>query len=263
MMAKILRLLILILIFLISVPTYASHILVFVHGYLGDGGEWRPTGIINTLQHNGWQDAGHLFPQGPALSMIQPIATVNYIYTVTLPSEAPLSSQAQWLDVYLRTLQQRHPDSSLIIVGHSAGGVVARLVMVAGKIPVQGLISIASPHLGTNKAELGAEISNSPAGWITPMLGLGTINRSQGLYRDLIRERPYTLLFWLNRQPHPQTSYISVIRTGDNWVAPYSQDMNNVVALKGLSETVVTVGKHSLNPSDGPLLVTLLSKFLK
>lgn len=260
MMAKNLRFLALILIFLISLPTYASQILVFVHGYLGDGGEWRPTGIINTLQHNGWQDAGHLFPHGPALGIVQPSATANYIYTVTLPSEAPLSAQAQWLDVYLRTLQQRHPAGALILVGHSAGGVVARLVMVAGKIPVQGLITIASPHLGTDKAELGAEINNSPASWVTPMLGLGTINRSQGLYRDLIRERPYTLLFWLNRQPHPQGIYISVIRTGDNWVAPYSQDMNNVLALKGLSETVVTAGTHSLNPFDGPLLVFLLSK---
>ncbi|MBE9562053.1 MAG: alpha/beta fold hydrolase, partial [Proteobacteria bacterium] len=172
----------LILFMLFSLPSYANNTLVFIHGYLGDGSSWRPTGIIYALQHNGWQDSGHLFPNGPKLGTIRPSTTKNYIYTVTLPSEAPLTIQARWLDIYLRNLQQRHPDNSLILVGHSAGGVVARLVMVAGKIKVKGLISIASPHLGTDKAELGAAISDSPASMFTPMLGLGAINRSQGLY---------------------------------------------------------------------------------
>ncbi len=262
-MAKILRFITLITFFLISVPTYANYTLVLIHGYLGDGSNWRPVGIINTLQHNGWQDAGHLFPNGPSLGLIQPNSNNNYIYTVTLPSEAPLSIQAQWLDMYLQNLQQRHVDNSLVLVGHSAGGVVARLVMVAGKIKVKGLISIASPHLGTYKAELGADINNSPAGLITPMLGLGAINRSQGLYYDLIRERPNSLLFWLNRQPHPKGFYVSIIRNADDWVAPYSQDMNNVSALHGLSKTITTIGNHSLNFSDGKLLVNLLNKLLK
>ncbi|MDM8567444.1 alpha/beta fold hydrolase [Candidatus Halobeggiatoa sp. HSG11] len=257
------RLLILFLTIFISLPSYASNTLVFIHGYQGDGSTWRPTGIIYALQRNGWQDSGHLFPQGPTLGIAKPSPTGNYMYTVTLPSEAPLAAQARWLDVYLRNLKQRHPDNSLVLVGHSAGGIVARLVMVTGKISVKGLISIASPHLGTDKAELGTAINNSPASMFTPMLGLGSINRSQGLYYDLTREHPRSLLFWLNRQPHPQGFYISIIRNGDGWVAPYSQNMNNVVALRGLSKTVITVGEHSLNPSDGPLLVNLLNKYLK
>ena len=173
-MANILRFLTLVIFFLISVPTYANYTLVFIHGYLGDGSNWRPTGIIYNLQHNGWQDAGHLFPNGPSLGLVRPSTSSNYMYTVTLPSEAPLSTQAQWLDMYLKNLQQRHSDNSLVLIGHSAGGVVARLVMIAGKIQIKGLISIASPHLGTDKAELATDINNSPAGLITPMLGLGT-----------------------------------------------------------------------------------------
>ena len=261
MMVRILQFITLITFFLISVPTYANYTLVFIHGYLSDGSNWRLAGIIDTLQHNGWQDAGHLFPNGPLLGSIQ--SDTNNIYTVTLPSEAPLPIQAQWLDIYLQNLQQRHPDNQLVLIGHSAGGVVARLVMVTGKIKIKGLISIASPHLGTDKAELATYINNSPASLITPMLGLGTINRSQGLYLDLIRERPYSLLFWLNHQPHPKGFYVSIIRNGDDWVAPYSQDMNNVSALRGLSKIIVTIGNHSLNFSDGVLLVNLLNKLLK
>ncbi|MCK5876624.1 MAG: alpha/beta hydrolase [Candidatus Marithrix sp.] len=248
----------------ISLPSYASNTLVFIHGYQDDGSNWRPVGIIHALQRNGWQDSGHLSPRGPVLnSNVTASSTENYMYTVTLPSEAPLTTQASWLSLYLNNLQQRHPNNSLILIGHSAGGVVARLVMVTKKFSIKGLISIASPHLGTDKAELGTMINNSPASMCTPMLGLGTINRSQGLYNDLTREHPQNLLFWLNRQPHPSGFYISVIRNRDDWVAPYSQNMNNVSALRGVSKTVMTNGEHSLNPSDGALLVNLLKKLIK
>lgn len=266
MKEKVLRQILSLLLFsLLSVSTYAGHTLIFIHGYLGDGSTWRPSGIIHTLQMAGWQDAGHLFPNGPIpAEKIAPNPIERYVYTVTLPSEAPLVMQAQWLDFYLRYLQKKHPDNALVLVGHSAGGVVARLVMVVGGIPVQGLITIASPHLGTDKAEWGTMLGNSPFSWIAPFFGLDTINRSKGLYWDLAREYPTSLLFWLNRQPHPKAFYISIVRIGgDEWVPPYSQDMNDVLALHGKAQTVTTGGTHSLHPADGPLLVSLLERLLK
>jgi pimeloyl-ACP methyl ester carboxylesterase len=254
----------LLLILLVSLPAHAGHTLVFIHGYLGDGSAWRPTGIISALQGAGWQDAGHLFPNGPMPGGVPPNPMERYLYTVTLPSEAPLAAQAQWLDFYLRALQGRHPNNSLILVGHSAGGVVARLVMVVSGIPVQGLITIASPHLGTDKAEWGTMLSNSPFSWFAPFFGLDTLNRSKGLYWDLVREHPASLLFWLNRQPHPSAFYVSIVREGgDNWVPAYSQDMNDVPALRGLAMTVTSVGTHSLQPADGPVLASLLEKYDK
>ncbi len=247
----------------LSLSSYAGQTLVLIHGYLSDGSGWRPLGIIAALQAAGWQDSGHLFPNAslPGVTPVSP--TGRYVYTVTLPSEAPLAVQAQYLDFYLRYLQQKHPDNSLILVGHSAGGVVARLVMVRSGIPIKGLITIASPHLGTETAEWGELLSDSPFRWISPFLGLDTINRSEGLYRDLVRENPSSLLFWLNRQPHPKAFYVSIVRAAcDEWVPSYSQDMNNVVALRGLAITVTSGGGHSLQPSDGPLLVSLLERLL-
>lgn len=249
---------------LLSLPAIAGHTLVLIHGYLGDGSGWRPTGIVSVLQADGWQDAGHLFPNSPLPGGVEvPSPSGRYLYTVTLPSEAPIAVQAQWLDFYLRTLQGRHPDNSLVLVGHSTGGVVARLVIVMSKIPVQGLITIASPHLGTDKAELGTILSNSPVSWITPFLGLNTLNRSKGLYWDLVREHPTSLLFWLNRQPHPKGFYASIVRNGgDKWVPFSSQDMNNVPALREVALTVISDGKHSLESADGPVLAFLLELLL-
>jgi pimeloyl-ACP methyl ester carboxylesterase len=247
---------------LFSTWSYAGTTVVLVHGYLADGSNWRFSGIVAALQAAGIADGGNWFPHGPP--PISPYQSERYVYTVTLPSEAPLPVQAQWLDFYLRSIQHRHPDNDLILVGHSAGGVVARLVMVSSNLPIQGLITIASPHLGTDKAELGAQLSNSPWSWIAPFFGLDTINRSEGLYWDLVREYPATPLFGLNRQPHPDNAfYVSIIRIGDDeWVPPYSQDMNNVPALRGRSLTITTGGTHSLHPADGPLLVSLLDRLL-
>ncbi len=251
----------LLFIWLVSLAAHAGHTLVLIHGYLDDGSSWRQTGIVSALQAAGWQDAGHLFPNAPL--PVAPNAMERNLYTVTLPSEAPLATQAQWLDFYLRQLQKRYPKNSLILVGHSAGGVVARLVMVVSGIPVQGLITIASPHLGTDKAEWGTILSNSPFCWIAPFFGLDTLNRSKGLYRDLVREHPASLLFWLNRQSHPNAFYVSIVRAeGDKWVPGYSQDMNDVPALRGLAMTVTSAGTHSLQVADGPLLASLLERLL-
>jgi len=220
--------------------------------------------LFQLCKGGGWQDGGHLLPNASLPAGVRPSPTGRYVYTVTLHSEAPLAMQAQGLDFYLRHLQQKHPDNSLILLGHSVGGVVARLVMVRSGIPIKGLITIASPHLGTDKAEWGTLLSNSPFSWVSPFLGLDTINRSESLYRDLVRENPNSLLFWLNRQPHPRAFYVSIVRVaGDKWVPTSRQDMNDVLALRGLAKTVTSGSTHSLQPADGPLLVSLLDKILK
>lgn len=232
-----LRIITFIFILFLSASSYAGKTVVLIHGYLGDDSSWHANGIVAALQQH------------------------YYTYTVNLPSEAPLVAQAQYLDVYLRDIKTKHPKNSLVLVGHSAGGVVARLVMVRSGIPIQGLITISSPHLGTDKAELAYNISNSPFGWIAPFLGLSTINRSRDLYRDLMRENPSSLIFWLNRQPHPKAFYSSIVRiAGDKWVAPYSQDLNDVPALRGLATTITSVGTHHLQPADGPVLLDLLNR---
>lgn len=250
-----------------SLPTQGGQTVVLIHGYLSDGSSWRPLGIVNALQQVGWVDAGHTFPSGAAV--LPPLnhsqAPTHYVYTVTLPSEAILPAQTSWLGTYLQAIHARHPNNDLVLVGHSVGGVVARLAVVSLGIPIKGLITIASPHLGTDKAEVGIMAHNSPLGWFAPLFGWDTLNRSQGLYWDLVREYPGSLLFWLNRQPHPIARYISVVRrgeeigAGDYLVPAYSQDMNNIIALQGRSEVIFSIGMHALQPADGPLLMTLLA----
>ncbi|OQW91599.1 MAG: hypothetical protein BWK79_16525 [Beggiatoa sp. IS2] len=251
---------------LIALPVYAGQTAVLIHGYWSDGSDWRKLGIVQALQLAGWQDAGHALPYGILPAWGYPNATGNFVYTVTLPAEAPLPVQVSWLGTYLQGLHARHPDNDLVLVGHSAGGVVARLAMVVTGAPVRTLVTIASPHLGTDAAELGLEITHSPAGWFLPFLGGNTLLRSEGLYRDLVREYPGTLLFWLNRQSHPEARYISIVRigvrvgTGDHIVPIYSQDLNYVPALSGKSTTISSIGFHGLQPADGPLLASVLAE---
>lgn len=254
------------LLFLVHQCSVATPVAVLIHGYLAEGSSWRTTGIVYQLNQAGWQDNGHLLPTGPVSVPKRPLQAdqLGYLYTLTLPSEAPLPLQSQWLSFYLDQLQRRHASAEFILIGHSAGGVVARLTTVKyPDIPIVGLMTIASPHLGSDKAELGIALSNSPLGWFAPFWGLDTLNRSEELYRDLMRESPATPLFWLNRQPHPPILYAAIVRVGaDRWVAPYSQDLNDVPALQGQAITVVTVGKHALHPADGSILVPLLDTFL-
>ncbi len=252
----------------LSLGTQAA-VLVLVPGYLGDGGSWRESGVTTVLGGAGWADGGHLGmgPRGVLVRGRSP-ASPRTLYTLSLPTEAPLLMQARYLTAYLDVLHKRHPDETLLLAGHSAGGVVARLGMVQNpESAVAVLITLASPHLGTQSAELGAMAGQSPLAFMAPMLGGNTLNRSQGLYRDLARERPNSLLYWLNRQQHPHAVYVSIVRKddsllglGDMVVPDWSQDMNNVQALRGRSRTLQVAGGHELEGSDGALLARILSR---
>jgi len=255
----------------VSLPSAAmADTLVLVQGYLGSAGSWRISGIVPILHQRGWVDAGHLLvgPDARLNSTLPAPKSENRLYTLDLPTEAPVALQAQVLSANIAEVARRHPGEKMLVAAHSAGGVVARYEMVTNpKTQIDTLVTIASPHLGTSTAEVGSMIGQSPLSWVAPFFGASTINRSQVLYRDLWREGPYTMLGWLNRQPHPKARYISVIRTtdvrapyaGDSVVAGWSRDMNVVPALAGRAERIVSPGDHGLRSDDGLLIADLLS----
>jgi pimeloyl-ACP methyl ester carboxylesterase len=258
-----------ILLLLVLPATAPAETLVLLQGYLADEDYWRESGITHMLARNGWADAGTLRATPAGIRVDRPTPAGNRrVYTLALPSEAPLMVQLGYLEQYLGVIQDLYPNESLILSGHSAGGVLGRLYMVRHPdIPVGALITFASPHLGTDSAEIGATAGSSPLGWVAPLIGGGTLNRSQGLYYDLVRERPGSLLFWLNRQEHPSSRYISVVREddgllnlGDLVVPAWSQDMNQVFALRGRASKIVTLTGHGLTRQDGELLLQILRR---
>ncbi|MCG8427787.1 MAG: alpha/beta fold hydrolase [Chromatiales bacterium] len=252
--------------------TAKADVLVLVHGYLGSGHSWEQSGVNAVLEQNGWIRAGLLF-SGPQGIQIIPVAggdAANKVYAVELPSTAPLTLQADHLRAMLNTLSARHPDEPIILAGHSAGGVVARLALVrSGVGNIKALITIASPHLGTGRAIQALEATNSsgPTGFLKNMFGgstYHTVKNSWGALLDLTPPRPGNMLYWLNGQTHPDIAYYSVVRSGptglgDELVPLYSQDMNNIPALQGKVEVRMAHAAHSLTPQDGATLVDILS----
>ncbi|HHH43701.1 MAG TPA: alpha/beta fold hydrolase [Gammaproteobacteria bacterium] len=250
-------------------PLYAD-VLVLVHGYATDARTWELSGVNDALQAHGWPRAGVL----PAASAV---SAANKSYSVNLPAQAPLLVQADYLRAVLYQLRQYYPQEKLILAGHSAGGVVARLV-VLGNNPfhVDELITIATPNLGTYRAAQGLDVVDSKP-FFCPGPGIDMLKSaliggeydylrdSRPLLVDLLPAESGNVLAWLNQQPHPDIIYYSVIRQsafgdGDEIVPAYSQDMNNVPALRGRARVLVTPAGHSLNPQDGVLLAGILSQ---
>ncbi|MGI9301439.1 MAG: alpha/beta fold hydrolase [Gammaproteobacteria bacterium] len=253
----------------LSLPTVcAAETLVLIQGFMAGGHIWRYAGVTRELVGAGWADGGHLRVVSSKVRA-QDVAGQKgsrRFFTITLPSDAPLLLQARYLEHYVRFIRQRHADSPVILAGHSAGGVLGRLYMVRNPDSgVSALITIASPHLGTEGAELALVAEESLRGLLAPFLGEEMLERSQGLFHDLSRESQSNLLGWLNRQPHPRARYTSVVRepredgVGDLLVPAWSQDMNRVAALRGHAALVKTRGSHALVRSDGRLLVRILN----
>jgi alpha-beta hydrolase superfamily lysophospholipase len=56
----------------------------------------------------------------------------------------------------VNTITVQYPDESIILAGHSAGGLAARAALVRHDLKnANRLVSIASPHMGTDMAGLG------------------------------------------------------------------------------------------------------------
>ncbi len=247
----------------------AADLLILVHGYQSDAGTWVRSGVVDTLGQSGWTPGGLLIPSGPL-----PTASFmgnNTVWLAQLPSEAPLSVQAGALLVSVQGLHRKWPDQPIVLVGHSAGGVVARMALVLARpaLPNATLITIASPHLGTVRAAQALEATRLPfpVSWMADALGgphYQSLKRSWPLLTELAM-LPGSSLDWLNHQPHPQARYVSILRgsstgiAGDALVPGYSQDLNQVPPLRGRARVLVVPGSHDLGPADGSALLGILA----
>jgi len=255
---RIMGLMALLLVLILPVRSSRADALVLVHGYLGDANSWFSSGVANGLRRAGWHFGGTLASGRQGVTVRGGEAGDKRFYVMSLPSEAPFEYQLRLLQPMLKAVRKRHPDEPLTLVGHSLGAVLARYAMVVDPdLKVKGLVSIAGPHLGTDKAELGLLAGSTPLSMMAPMIGAGTINRARSLYKELVPAKPGTFLFWLNHQPHPAAMYYSIVRTGgggasigDMVVPAYSQDMNNVAALKGRSWVSRSASGHMLERAD-------------
>ena len=267
------------LILLLAGLPAGADVLVLVHGFLGSDRSWLESGVIEILDRNGYPLAGIYYPSaGGMLFQSTGRRSDNAVYAVNVPSTAPIALQADWLSTYLRDIHARHPDDPITLIGHSAGGVVARLSLVRDHpAGVVRLITIAAPHLGTWRAlealdavdSDGLPILRDIKKWeVKRRIGdwaYYTLKASQGVLHDLVPPRPGTFLYWLNLQPHPDIDYISIIRSGtffmpgDRLVPPFSQDMRRVPAIGPKARAYTMAQGHLLSPLDGQVIVNLLA----
>jgi pimeloyl-ACP methyl ester carboxylesterase len=257
---------------LLVAGTARADIILLVHGYLGSAFSWQASGVNSELMAKGWLREGviHTGRAGVLMPQLASSDMPHKIYGIDLPSTASLLVQSDLLTQSLRALEQRYPEENITLVGHSAGGVVARMALVRGGAgQVTRLITIASPHMGTVRAlqALDATDGSGPIGFFKDMFGgdlYHTVKHSWPILVDLAPPAPGNALFWLNAQPHPDIEYISVVRRepsgfGGDQIAPaFSQNMNSVPALRGRSRVIVVPADHGLTQGDGALLAQLM-----
>ena len=262
------------LLIFISIPTHAD-IMLLIHGYLGDASSWESSGINSELHQQGWARAGMFqgSPHGLQLFITESNAAKNKVYAATLPSETPVMVQADVLKNIIDIIQQNHKNEKIILVGHSAGGVVARMALIRHQLKnIKALITIASPHIGTGRADQALDITanHGPFNMVKSFVGgdgYDALKHSRGLMVDLRHPQPGNMLYWLNSQPHPDIHYASIIRlnndgaSGDYYVPGFSQNMNNVPALLGQSSTYTTPTSHFLVQQDANTILSIIERW--
>ena len=257
----------------ISLPADAE-LMLLIHGYLGNATSWEKSGVNEQLHQQGWQRAGMFrgSPHGPQLYTTEHSQARNRVYVATLPSNAPAIIQADVLNdiINIIRLTKNNKHEKIILVGHSAGGVIARLALIRHQLKnIKGLVTIASPHLGTHRADQALDITanHGPFNMVKRFVGgsdYDALTHSRGLMIDLRYPQPGNMLYWLNSQNHQKIYYSSIIRTnnngetGDFYVPGFSQNMNNVAALRGQSSTFITPASHFLVRQDANSILSII-----
>ncbi len=254
-------------------PASFAETLVLIHGYLSDSSSWHKNKTTYPLQRAGWVYAGNYSTAKSAQLIITtpPLQTLKkkgkVFVTVDLPADAPIELQAGLLGLYLNHLYKQRQEA-LILVGHSAGGVVSRAwLTLPTHQPTKALITIASPHLGTPLAQLAALGATTPLNEMGRVMGMKNFRKSKAIFSDLKEESHGNYLYWLNRQKHPAIQYLSIIRNNQagfnafDYVVPKkSQNMNNVWALRGHSAVLLTGGDHFLSERDGAYIRDMIEQ---
>lgn len=251
-----------------------ADVILLVHGYQGNVMSWERSGVASVLQQFGWKRAAVLIATPVGLQSV-PMKwrdADNKVVNLQLNSEIPLRGQANVVTGAMRWINDRYPQEKLIVVGHSLGGVAARLALVLnGAHNVQALITIASPHLGTVLAYRGLDEIDDPLPieMLKEFFGgrvYDTLQRSRGLLHDIVPEIPGKLLHWLNTREHPPIRYFSVVRSslngmlGDPIVPGHSQDMQNVMAIGKRSTRIIQGFNHWLSVLDGYALINIIDQ---
>ncbi len=268
------KLLLLMLILLASVSPSRADVMLLIHGYQGTVFSWENSAVSPVLDQFGWK-RGAVLIASPAGLVPVPLKwqdEQNKTVNLQLNSELPLVMQSDVVATAIRWINARYPAERIIIVGHSLGGVVARMALVRGGGPsVVALVTIASPHLGTALAYRGLDELDAPlpVRILREYLGgevYDMLQRSRGLLHDIVPAIPGRLLHWLNTRQHPPIRYFSVVRSsvngtlGDPIVSGYSQDMANVPAIGNRSTRLIQGFTHFLNVLDGYALVNILEQ---
>ena len=103
------------------------------------------------------------------------------------------------LRVLLRDLRRRHPGVPIDVVAHSQGGLVARQALRGNPDGIERLVTLATPHQGTNLATLWGYLRNVPgrgvvsgavdglAGWSAEGTSIGQMSETSAFVDDLAR----------------------------------------------------------------------------
>jgi triacylglycerol lipase len=118
----------------------AGPVIVLVHGFLCNSGMWGPL-----RRHLRRTDLAR-------------------VYTVSLdPFYRSIERSKTELYQKLARICQREQVSEVVLVGHSMGGVLSRIVQAETPALVQAAITIGAPHAGTDAARFVSSIYSGPA----------------------------------------------------------------------------------------------------
>ncbi|MDD4531283.1 MAG: alpha/beta hydrolase [Candidatus Pacebacteria bacterium] len=210
--------------------------------------------VVFALQ--GWSESGH-WKNSLLVEVLENIPGVKVVVVDYLDGKGKLAQFHSHLkaeeyaliaEKFYQQARDDYPNAQILVVGHSLGGIIARILCRKGLFPSKDMVLVGTPNNGITYKMFGGKIIGLV---VFPLLWILSAKRACNVpvFRDLLRGSDFLLL--LNRAGIPQDAHY-IIGLKDKYVEPWSSDP------WGVGQSVN--GDHHLFPLNGKSLNDLSTK---
>ena len=136
----------------------ARPLVIFIHGMGMDAAMWAEPALARIL--GGKYPLSVLLGEDEMRTSFHDLKDIGFpvlAWSQKRPAGPVLTAAAE-----LKDLVAAYPEKTaagIVLIGHSRGGLIARLFLQDCKIPVRGIITVGTPHKGSSLAKLAAYVS--------------------------------------------------------------------------------------------------------
>jgi pimeloyl-ACP methyl ester carboxylesterase len=207
-------------------------LIIFIHGIGMDAAMWAEPALARIL--GGKYPLSILLDKAEMRTLFHDLKDIGFpvlAWSQKRPAGPAFSAVAELKD--LVAAYSLKTSAGIVLIGHSRGGLIARLFLQDSRIPVRGVVTIGTPHRGSSMSK-----------WATSVSPITTIVRSYMDWNNKeVKSALHRVLTFLN------SDGIKEMLPGSGFLKSISDERTpgtRIISIGGTDPALIKIGKSSL-----------------